>query len=152
MDHHPRRLVDHQHVVVFIDDIERDVLRDDLQSAAPVGHHETDHVARADDIVGLDGRLPHPHVAFLEGLLDAVAGRVLEVGGHIFVDPDGRLPRIHFQTEVLEHLLRLLRRHLLAEGSLAGSVVSDIVISEPMRTFSEGAGRCWYTNALTESA
>ena len=122
MDHHPSGLVDHQHVVVFKDDVEGDVLRDDLQAAAPVGHHEADHVARTDDIVGLDGRLPHPHVAFLEGLLDAVAGSVLEVGGHVFVDPHGRLPRIHFQAEVLEHFLRLLRRHFFAaSGSLAQS-------------------------------
>ena len=152
MDHHAGGLVDHEHVVVLVDDVQRDFLRDDLQPTAPVGHHEADHVAGPDDVVGLDGRLPHPHVAFLEGLLDAVAGSVLEVGGHVFVDPHGRLPRIHFQTEVLEHLLRLLRRHFFAAGTLAGSVVRESVTSVPMRTFSEAAGRCWYTKALTESA
>ena len=37
-------------------------------------------------------------------------------------------------------------------GTLSGSVVSDMVTSEPIRTFSEAEGRCWYTKALTESA
>ncbi len=153
MDHHAGGFVDHEHVVIFIDDLQRNLLRDDLQAAAPVGHHEADHVAGPDDVVGLDGGLPHPHVAFLEGLLDAVAGGVLEVGGHIFVDPDGRLPRIHFQTEVLEHFLRLLLRHFFAvAGTLSGSVVRESVTSVPMRIFSDAAGRCWYTKALTESA
>ena len=80
MHHHPGRLVHHQYVLVFIDDIQRNVLRDDIYAAAAIRHHEPDHIAGADDDIRL-GEFPvHEDITGLDGALDAVTGRILQVG------------------------------------------------------------------------
>ena len=73
VDHHAGGLVDDEQVVVFVDNVERDVLGDYLYSAPPVGHDEADDVSGADYVVGFDGLVPYLHEPFLDGALDAVA-------------------------------------------------------------------------------
>ena len=80
MHHHPGWLVHHQYILVFIDDIQRNVLRDDIHAAAAIRHHEPDHIAGADDDIRL-GEFPvHEDITGLDGALDAVTGRILQVG------------------------------------------------------------------------
>ena len=108
MHHHPGGLVHDQHVVVFVDYVKRDVLRQYLHSPAPVGHHEADDVVRAHYVIGLHDLVAHPDVAFLYGSLDAVAGGILEMRGHELVHAHRRLPRVDGQAEMLEHPLLLV--------------------------------------------
>ena len=102
------RFVNHQQVVVFIDDVQRNVFGFDLHAAALVGHHKGDHIARPDLVVGLDDAVVHPHVFGLDGQLDAVAGSVGEVLGQKLVHAQRRLPAVGLQPEMLVHLLLLV--------------------------------------------
>ena len=105
MHHHPRRLVHHEHIVIFIDDVERNILRDEVHAAAPVGHHEADHVSGTHEKIGLRRLLPHLNISLLDCTLDAMARSVFEVSRHELVDADGHLPCIDVQTEMFEHSL-----------------------------------------------
>ena len=112
VDHHAGGFVDHQQVLVLIDDVEGNVLGEDLHAAALVGHHEADDVAGTDDRVGLGEFVIDEDIAHLDGELDAVAGGVLGMGGDVFVDPDGGLPLVGDETEMLE------KGRLLAFGAV----------------------------------
>ena len=118
MDHHPRGLVDDEHVVILVSDVQGNVLRQDFHAAPLVRHHELDDVAGADDGVGLRGLVVHEDIAQLDGLLDAVAGGVLLVRGDEFVYAQRRLALVGHQAEMLEHLLFVLLREkgLVVEG------------------------------------
>ena len=105
MHHHPRRLVHHEHVVIFIDDVERNVLRDEIDAAAPVRHYETDYVSRTHEQIRLRRLLPHLDISLLDGTLDTVTRSVFEVSGHELVDAYGHLPGIDVEPEMLEHSL-----------------------------------------------
>ena len=69
MHDHSGGLVDNKEVVVLVDYVQRNVLRQDLKTAAAVRHHEADNIPRADDQVRLGDLVVHPHVAFLDGAL-----------------------------------------------------------------------------------
>jgi len=105
MDDHPRRLVDHQHVVILVDYVKRYLLRQNLEAAPAVGHHETDHVTWTHYVIRLDRHIVYPHIAFLQRLLYVAARGVLQMRRHVFVDSHRSLSGVHFQPEVLEHLL-----------------------------------------------
>ena len=106
MHHHAGGLVHHQHVVVFIDNVQGNVFRENLRAAALVRHHKLYNVARAHNVVGFYHFVVHQHVAQLDGLLHAVAGSVFLVGGNEFVYPERLLPFVYQKAEVLEHFVR----------------------------------------------
>ena len=62
MDHQPRRFVDHQQVVVLIDNVEGNRLRHDFESAALIRHHYGDDIERLDLVIGLDHISVHAHI------------------------------------------------------------------------------------------
>ena len=105
MDHHSGGFVHDQHVLVLIDDIQGNVLGKDFHAPALVGHHELDDVAGADDGIGLRRLVVHEDIAQFDGLLDPVPGRPFLVGGDELVHPEGGLPLVRDETEMLEHLL-----------------------------------------------
>ena len=108
MDHQAGGLVDHQEVVVLIDNVERNRLGLDLDAAPLVGHHEGDHVERLDLVVGLDHLVVHADVTGLDGQLHAVARGVLHMVRKVFVDAQQRLPAVDDHAEMLEHFLLLV--------------------------------------------
>ena len=102
MDDHARGLVHDEHVLVLIDDVERNVFGEDFHPAAPVGHHELDRVAGADHEIGFGDLVVHEDAAFLDRGLDPGAGGVFEVGGHELVDALGLLPGVDAEAEMLK--------------------------------------------------
>ena len=105
MYHHAGRLVHHEHVVIFINYIERNVLRDQVDAAAAVRHDETDDIPRTDKEIGLSGLLPYLNIAFFDSTLDTMSRSIFEMGRHELVDANGHLPGIDVETEMLEHSL-----------------------------------------------
>ena len=81
MHHRPARLVDHDEVVVLVDNIERDVLG--LRLAARRRRHlDADGVARIDALAGIADRAPadRDH-AFENERLEAGARQAFDAGG-----------------------------------------------------------------------
>ena len=105
--HHAGGLVDDHQRIVFIDDVERNVLGLDGGVVARAVEHERDDVARAHLVVALHGALVHVDEARVGSLLDAVARGVLHFLLHVFVDAQRRLPRIDLEAEVFVQLLRV---------------------------------------------
>ena len=103
--HHSGRLVYHQHILVFIYDIQRNVLRQYLHSSAAVWHHETDDIPRTDYIIRFHHLLPHVYIAFLDGQLYPVTGSVLHMLGHILVYTHRSLSHIHIQAEMFKEFV-----------------------------------------------
>ena len=127
MDHHPGGLVDDEHVVILVGDVQGDVLRQDFHAAPLVRHHELDDVAGADDGVGLRGLVVHEDIAQLDGLLDAVAGGVLLVRSDELVHAQRRLALVGHQAEMLEHFLFVLLREkglVVEEGHYSAGIFS----------------------------
>ena len=104
VDDHPGRLVDHQHVVILVDYVQRYILREYFQTSAAVGHYEADYIARTDYVIGFHEFVAYVHIAFPDGQLDAMTGSVLHVLSHVLVYSYGRLPDVHIEPEMLEHL------------------------------------------------
>ena len=103
--HHAGRLVHHQHVIVFVNDVQGNVFRQNLRAAPLVGHDEFHHVARSDNVIGLDRFVVHQHIAQFDGLLHTVTGCVLLVGGDEFVYPQRLLAFVHQDAEMFEHFI-----------------------------------------------
>ena len=103
MDDHARGFVDYQHVLILVHDVQGDVFRQDFDAPPLIGHDEPDHVAGADDRVRLGGLVIDQDVSVLDGQLDPVSGGAFQMGGEVFVDPDGRLSLVGDQPEMLEH-------------------------------------------------
>ena len=49
MDHHPGRFVHNQEIFILVDDIERNVFRQDLEAAPFIRHDKADDIAGTDD-------------------------------------------------------------------------------------------------------
>ena len=105
VDHHSGLLVDHKNIVVFMYHIERNSLRQDLESAALVRHHELDHIARTDHIIRLDDLFVHTDIFCLDGELDTVARGVLHMGRKILVDTHRHLTCRNVEPVMFEHFL-----------------------------------------------
>ena len=75
MNNEVRLFVDGQHVIVFVNNIERNVLsRYSLRLGRRNVH--VDHIARADGVAGLDGFVVHRDGAFFDESLQSRPGRV----------------------------------------------------------------------------
>ena len=105
VNHHPGGFVQDQYIIVLIDYIEGNILREYLYPAAAIGHHKLDDIARAYYVVRFNRFVGDVDIAFLYSELDSVTGGILHMLRHIFVDADGGLTRIHYEAEVFEHFL-----------------------------------------------
>ena len=84
--HQARLLVDDDDVVVFVDDVQRNLFRLDVGLARRIGEHDGDDVVGLHLIVLLDGLLVDQDVTRLGRVLHAVARDVGEVVGEVGVD------------------------------------------------------------------
>ncbi len=102
MHHHSGRLVYHEHVVVFVHYVERNVLRQDLEAPAAIRHNKSYHIAGTNYVIGLHDLVAYVHIAFLNCQLHAMTRCVLEMLRHIFVYAHRALPCIDVKSEMLE--------------------------------------------------
>src|SRR5574344_1523077 len=54
VNNHSGLFVEHKHILILIDNVQRDILRKDLQSPPLVRHHKSHHIARTENVVGFD--------------------------------------------------------------------------------------------------
>ena len=108
MHDHSGLFVEHKHILILIDNVQRDILRKDLQSPPLVRHHKSHHIARTDNVVRFDDLVVDSYVISLDCQLDTMAGSIFHVRGQILVHPDRHLTGGDVKAVVPEHLLLLV--------------------------------------------
>ena len=158
MHHHAGGFVHHQHIFVFVNDVQGNVLGQNLEPAALVGHDELHHIAGPYYVVGLDGLVIHQHIAGFDGLLHAAAGGVFLMGCDELVYAHRLLAFVGHQPEMLEHFFlageviggyEVFRAHSCV--SFPSSRVRKRLMAVPRGLVAPSAS-CLYTTAFTESA
>ena len=92
------RLVDHEQVVVLIDDVERYVLRRDGVVMRFVVEQHLNDITGFDAVVGGHGLAVDPHITRIRGRLDTVAARVGHVHREVFVNALLALALVHLAS------------------------------------------------------
>ena len=105
MNHHAGLLVEHQHIIIFIYYVQRNVFRKNLKPAALVRHHKLDHITGTYDIIGLHYLVIHTDIFSLDGKLDTMTRGIFHMGGQILVDSHRYLTCRNVKAVVFEHLL-----------------------------------------------
>ena len=113
MHHQARWLVDDEQDLIFIDNIEGQVLGNDFPIALGMIQDECDDVARLDLVVALDGLVVGPDATRLCCFLYAVAAGAGYVIHQELIDADGALPLIHFYAPMLMLFLRDFLQQLI---------------------------------------
>jgi len=101
MHHHTGRFVDHHQIIVLVDNVQRDVLRDDAGVVLGMVEHECDDIARPYLVIAFDGFASHADVSCVGCCLYAVAAGVLHVLGEKLVNAYGCLSGVHHDAPVL---------------------------------------------------
>ena len=104
MNHQPRGFIDHQHRIIFIYNVEGNILGYDFAFVARAVHHHRNHVVGFYPIVRLYGLAVGEDTTRLGSLLDAVAGCPLHVVDQKFVDAQKLLPLVGHEAEMFVHL------------------------------------------------
>ena len=115
MHYQSRLLVDDNHVVVLIDDVQRNLLRLDIAFARRIGEHDGNHVVRLHLVVLLDDFVVHQDVACLGGILHTVARDVGDMVGQVSVDALWLLARVDHHAYVFIQLTAFIgfREHVV---------------------------------------
>ena len=108
MNHQPRGLVQHQHVLVFIYYIQRDIFRHDRIVRRLSVYQNLNHVQRLDFVVGRHRLAVSPHMCGIRCLLDAVARRTACVVHQKLIHAQRSLPAVRHNPESLKQLFLLL--------------------------------------------
>ena len=90
MDHQVGLLVEGEEMLVFVNDVERDGLGNQLADRLGRRDH-FDLIARARAVAGLDDAAVHFHQAFVDQFLHAVAREVGDAIGEVLVDAAGEV-------------------------------------------------------------
>ena len=101
VDDEPRRLVDDYQHLIFVDDIQRYGLGDDLELVLGTAQLEGDDVKGLDAVVALDGLVADEDIAPIECLLDATTTATRHACSQVLVDAHRSLPLVSYDTEVL---------------------------------------------------
>ena len=118
MNNHAGLLVEHKHVIILMDNVQRNSLRKDLKSTTLIRHNECHHITGTHNIVCLYDLVVYTDILRLYGKLDAMAGCVFHVRRKILVDAHRNLTCSDVKAVMLEHLLLfILIRHLVAHLS-----------------------------------
>ena len=99
MNHHTRRLVDEQDMVVFIHDVQWQLLWDDFVSNRVSIRVKDDLVCRFYLVIGLDGLVVHQDHAIVNGPLDLVPGGIDHPVQQEFIYSQGFLAFVHFNRQ-----------------------------------------------------
>ena len=101
MHHHACRFVDNHQIVVFIDDVKRNILRHDAGVVLRMVEHERDDISRPHLVVALDSLSRHADAPSVGSSLNTVAAGVLHVFGQEFIDAHGRLSGVDDDAPML---------------------------------------------------
>ena len=122
VDHKSCGFIDHHQLVVFVNDVERNILGLYRGVVVRAVHHQRHHVARTNLIIAFHRTVVHVHHSRVACLLYAVTRRVLQLLEHELVDADRCLTTVGLHAIVLVELRRLfivvlqqLCRHFVTE-------------------------------------
>jgi len=101
VDDEPCRLVDDHQYLIFVDDIQRNGLGDDLELMLGTAQLKGDDVEGLDAVVALDGLVADEDIPSVKRLLDATTTATRHACSQILVDAHRRLPLVSYDTEVL---------------------------------------------------
>ena len=132
--------VHHHEVVVFIDDIERDVFGYDLVLVAWAIHHEGDDIHRLYLVTTLDGLAVGHDAAGFRGFLYAVSRGVRQSVEQVLVYAHHLLALVHDHAEVLVEL------RFVTDGFHIVQVFSCYVVRQFFYHFSLSLYLLWYCN------
>ncbi len=102
------RLVEHDEVVVLMNDVERNILGDDLHLALGIGHHEGDAVERLHLVTRLHRRAVHQDVSSVGRRLHPASRTVFESHRQVFVYAEHGLTPVYRDGEMLVQLILLV--------------------------------------------
>ena len=108
MHHEPGRLVQYDEVVVFIQDVERNILRNNFHLPLGIGHHEGNTVERLHLVARLHGNAVHKDISAVGCGLHPAPRTVLQSHRQIFVDTEHGLPPVYRDGEMLVQFILLL--------------------------------------------
>ena len=97
VDDHPGRLVDHHHVGILIDDVERDGLRDHVGRLGD-GASDGDDIARVNDRAWPRVAPVEPDMRVLDQLVRVAAREVGYIIGHVAVQAEPILVGLYHQS------------------------------------------------------
>ena len=95
------RFVNHQQIVVLIDDVERNILRRDGEIVRLMIQQHLDNIAGFNAVIGCYRVTIHPHITCVRSRLDTVTAGVGHVLGKVFVYSFLALPFVHFAPPAL---------------------------------------------------
>jgi len=101
VDDEPCRLVDDHQYLIFVDDIQRNGLGDDLELMLGTAQLKGDDVEGLDAVVALDGLVADEDIPSVKRLLDATTTATRHASSQILVDAHRRLSLVSYDTEVL---------------------------------------------------
>ena len=101
-------LVDHKHIIVLMNDIQRNILWKDFQSPSLIRHHELYDISGTDDIVRLDYLVVDSYIFCLYCKLDPVTRGILHMRRKILIHTHRLLTSGNIETVMLEHFLLLI--------------------------------------------
>ena len=108
MNNHSGLLVEHQHVIILMYNVQRNILRKDLEAATLIRHHELHDITRTNYVVRLYDLVVYTDVFRLDGKLDTMARGIFHMRRKIFVHTHRDLSGRNVKAVMLEHLLLLI--------------------------------------------
>ena len=105
---HARRLVHYDHIIILIQYVERNILRDNLQLALRIWHHQSDTIQRFYLIAGFGHHSIDQYISIVGSHLDTVTRAMLHTINQILIQTQHLLPLIYCDGEMLKKFIRLL--------------------------------------------
>jgi len=102
MNHHTGFFVYYQQVLIFVNDVERNVLGNNAGVAGRVGHQHFNFISGFDPVIGLDGLAVNLNHTGLCRVLDAIARNLCDMANQKFVDAQRRLTGIGLKNILFE--------------------------------------------------
>jgi hypothetical protein len=101
MDHHTGRFVDDHDIVIFEDNVDRNILGINLGIARWVSQDNGYQVTGPNFVAGFYHGTVDQDIPGTGGILNSVAGGVPDFRHHVFIDPQRRLSFVGYEPEVL---------------------------------------------------
>ena len=161
MHNHAGFLVQHQHILILMYNIQRNRFRKDFKTTTLIRHHKRHNIPRTDNVVGLDNLFIYTDILCLDGKLNTMTGGVLHMRREVLVHTHRDLTGSDVKPVMFKHLLLfvlirhlkdvLLKIHVLhysPSSTLRYTVTSVPILTEK----DEVSGACLYTTAFKLSS
>ena len=136
---HARLLVDEDDILVLVHDVQRNVLRNDLELRRRVGKHDGYHIQGLHPIIGLHGVAVDQYALGVRRILDAVARDIGHAVDKVFVDSDEGMALLYREAEMFMELPVIAEGRAVILPLLHIQIVRDEVIVDHLKRLSVSA-------------